>query len=1440
MYVSQKGQGFWQILQEQALDAAGDLGVDLDIHTIEPGTLNTDLENLLQERNVDGIIFPGGYDNQINEVLDIVELYEVPLIMYNTQVQSISFLPRTKYSMWIGSVYPDDKNVGITLAQKLMDRANKDGYKEINMLAIGGEAVDHASINRLIGLDLFLEYRKNIASFRVVNGDWDALKAKELFKSCYQLNNKINIVWCASDNMALGVIQAIDELKLTGTIIVGGVDWQEKALEQIKEDKLHVSVGGHFQDAAWAVVLLHDYLNGQDFSDDRIEFETDMEALSNADINPDRIRPDSSHTDYKLVSKIYQTKSDDYNFNINSILSDSRKQLLEGLSPEDLRWIKEHPVIRIGVEGKAPPYDFFENGEFLGIVADYMALIEQKTGLKLEPVQGLTWAQILEKLKSGELDANPATAYTSQRGKDYLFTHAYLTNHQAIFTRRDAPQLMEISGLNGKTLALEDDYMIEAHIRQDYPGIKVLEVADMEQGLREVSRGNADAFIGNREVATSITNQLGQEDIKLNIYSDYKFDFSYAVRKDWPELVQIINKALASIDQTTQVQIRRKWNVISLDSQPIYNNKAESVNLMKVIIQIALVMSLMVALTIGLSRLKFFRRLLETWKRLKVISMIFISLFLAVTTLLAWLGIAQMETMERDSIYRNIKLINNVVHESLVIWMDQYEDDLLEHSSKPGMIRNVSTILDSEGSEYIYLEAYKELDSTFSQHLDPTIGEGFFIQNRNGRVIRPFLDQKEKLVPAIQNKAVLERVFAGETTNMPFEYEYNESVPIQFVSLFYVLTPIVNNDGEVIAAVVSYFDAYKAFSRFTRVSHLGSSGETYIFNKNGIMLTKSRSEGQLPDGFPEKFVPLRDPGTTIVDGNVPTTNSSDWPLTKMAHDIGISGQKNSIDTYRDYRGVPVMGAGLWSEKLKLGLTSEVDENEALSTVNSIRNVLFITLGNTIFLSLFLTAVSVWLGGRTKSRLEGLIEKRTHELNIALDAANTATVAKSIFLANMSHEIRTPMNAILGYSQLLQNDQGLIPEHQRIVKTINRSGEHLLSIINDVLDMSKIEAGHTKIMPTSFSLLRLLKDIKEMFYQKVQNKGLNFSTSVAPDAPNYLFADEAKVRQVLVNLVGNAVKFTERGNIDVVVQACENKLVRIEVKDTGPGIEPANLDKIFEVFEQTHKGQVVAGGTGLGLAISRSYAKLMGGDVTVASTFGDGSKFTFKFKYSPGTQRDISNGLPKKVLRLKKQFIDTRLLIVDDSFENRDILEKNLAPIGFQVQMAENGKQALRLFEKWKPQIILMDVVMPVMDGLEATRLIRASRIKLQPKIFAISASALETEKAGILSAGADTFISKPVRFTELYESLNKVAGIDYEFDNTEDNILNMVDQIDIDTNRLPEELIRIISKAAKTGDLDALAGSVSNVSEVDQGMANHLQNLIDEFELEKIQKIFNN
>lgn len=405
------------------------------------------------------------------------------------------------------------------------------------------------------------------------------------------------------------------------------------------------------------------------------------------------------------------------------------------------------------------------------------------------------------------------------------------------------------------------------------------------------------------------------------------------------------------------------------------------------------------------------------------------------------------------------------------------------------------------------------------------------------------------------------------------------------------------------------------------------------------------------------------------------------------------------------------------------------------------------------------------------------QNQAEELKVAKEAAEQANQAKSIFLASMSHELRTPLNAILGFTQLMQRDPILSPQHQQYTDIINKSGEHLLNLINDILEVSKIEAGQVVLNETKVNIRDLLFSLESLLHLKAESKKLSLNFLIDENVPTAIKVDDKKLRQVLLNLLGNALKFTEVGYVNLCVGV--NYLADFDpqwvnlyfaVEDTGPGIAESELDMLFKAFSQTKTGQKAQEGTGLGLLISQQFVQLMGGEITVESQVEIGSRFQFSIEAKvveslPALSSPVSDF--EGVTKLAPGQRQYKVLIAEDHPVNRLLLLTVLQELGLTIKEVENGREALEAWREWQPDIIFMDMHMPEMDGYEATRLIKAEAHQSQQNvitpIIAITANALAEQKQKSFDSGCDDFVSKPFRRSEVLEKLNQYLAIEFDY-----------------------------------------------------------------------------
>jgi CheY-like chemotaxis protein len=447
---------------------------------------------------------------------------------------------------------------------------------------------------------------------------------------------------------------------------------------------------------------------------------------------------------------------------------------------------------------------------------------------------------------------------------------------------------------------------------------------------------------------------------------------------------------------------------------------------------------------------------------------------------------------------------------------------------------------------------------------------------------------------------------------------------------------------------------------------------------------------------------------------------------------------------------------------------------------------------------------------------------------------------------MSHELRTPLHAILGFSRLLTRDSGLNKEQMKRLDIINRSGEHLLGMIDDILSLSKIEAGRIELKQNTFDVTQMLQDVGQMMKSRAEGKGLRFTIELDPALPPYVQGDAGKLRQVLINVLGNAVKFTETGDVWLRARSQpmagpDMAMLQLEVEDSGVGIPQERLEEVFESFVRLDHSHTMEKGTGLGLAISKTLVDMMNGEITIESEPGQGSLFKIKI---PLQMVEAGTTIPSKapvaeVIGLQADQPDWRILVVDDNLENRVLLTTLLTNIGCNVKEAKNGEEAISIFQEWHPHFIWMDMRMPVLDGFAATRKIRTLTGGEAVKIVAVTASVLEERHDEILVCGCDEVVRKPFRDHEIFESMARQLDIKYLYQDrgaeaAQKQGINLTAEM---LAGLPPDLFQDLRKATLTLEREAIFAVIERIEQLAPGTAKGLRTLTDNFQIGQIRDL---
>lgn len=989
------------------------------------------------------------------------------------------------------------------------------------------------------------------------------------------------------------------------------------------------------------------------------------------------------------------------------------------LTNEEISWLADHPVIRVSHDLTWPPFDFHENDAPTGFSIDHLELLASRIGFEIEYVHG-HWFDLLDKGRSKKLDMMLNIAKTPERSEFLLFTKSYVNNPTGIFVHQNSKDIKSIGDLQfGKKVSVGKGFYQEEILRIVYPEMTLVPVKNTLAGLMAVSTGEVDAHIDFAAVGNYIIGQQFITGINaIGLTSIAELDntpLSYGVRSDWPIFVSILEKGMATITTKEDNQIRNKW--------------------------------------LGLSA-----------KLLKG---------------------SELELTNKEQVW------------------------LADH-------KNIRLGIDPNWAPFEFFDATKTHSGITSDYV---------------RILNERLNINMKAISGLSWSEVMEKVQSGEIDILPAAMQSPSRLEYLNFTKPYISYPMViltRDDAPFVSdineltdksiAVIKGYITEELFSReypdhlFVLVDNIEialqmvSEGNTDAFVGNLVSITYTAEKLGIDN--------LKVAGTTSHNFDLAFAVRKDWPEL-------VSILDRSLEAFTNQENETIKAR--W---LNVRVEKQID---------------YSLLWKILIGAVFLIFIFIYWNRR---------------LNIAKNAAETANRAKSSFLANMSHEIRTPLNAILGYAQYMSRDKSLTTEQKTNLNIINHSGEHLLALINDILELSKIEANRQTLTPHRFDLFMLLKDMELMFKVRTNEKRLKFSIEIDDSMPRYIYADQNKLRQIVINILGNAVKYTNEGEIILRAYAATDKTSQllIEVEDSGIGISLEDQNKIFNSFEQTVSGAMAEGSTGLGLTISLSYARLMGGDLKVTSQEGKGSIFHLEIPVLETKETfETHKYVVGKITGLAPDQNVPLLLVVDDIETNRDILVKILNSIGFsRVHESENGEKALEALKSITPDCIMMDIKMPVMDGYEAIREIRNPESQLyrlkgvdhsiqNVPIIAVSASVLGEERENVLAAGADELIGKPFQESVIFEAIGKHLGIKYLYEEEKEKTSNAQELSKTELlSKLSIEMLEELSQAALTGNKNSNDAVIEKIRKGNRAAAHMLQEHVKAYQFEKLYTLTSN
>ncbi len=1059
---------------------------------------------------------------------------------------------------------------------------------------------------------------------------------------------------------------------------------------------------------------------------------------------------------------------------------------------EEKEWLSRHRVLRVAANPDWAPLEFYdEQGRFQGLAADYLRAIEKLLDIHFE-IQSEISSQdeAMERLANGDIDMFAGLAKNGRPSKELLFTRHYFEMPAVVFTNRKGNYIHDLEDLAGKKITVVDGYAVHAWLTEQYPDLSLIPVADLTHALERVNSGEADFFIGGAYTTSHEIQRLGFQDIRVAGEIPFSYRMAFAVRKDAPQLAGLLDKALNTLHAHERERIKGRWINTSLDP---------GVALDRVIHWFILLSSgFLLLLTIILWWVSRLRR--EVRKRraseqaltdhrrllqdiidnadalifLKDLDGRYILVNRAFGNLLEMLP--EQCLGKTDS-----ELFGADIAEHLA----RTEQQLLSSDQNSSFTERAFTIRDKR---YVFIIAKSLL---FDGARKPTAICGIATDiTEHMRLEKRLFDNQTRLQLAVT--AAKAGTFHYRPANDRFEWDARAleildipenqrdgSYHVWFEHIHDQDLPRVHEAvDDLLYGVSNTIDIeYRIRQRNAEVRHLHMVASAQQTPEGDI----ERLSGLIFDITHEKTAKLRlqqakeRAESAAVELRREKTKAQQYIDTVEAIIIALDLEYRI--TLINRKGCQILGypadeliGRRWFEccmpdskedpaivaafaRIMQGELQEVEyfEHDITTQDGEQRTIAWhntcIRENNHIVGSL--------------SAGEDITERKKAEaaLIAAKEDAEAANRAKSTFLANMSHEIRTPMNAILGFSSLMR-DKIVDPELTHNLDAISKAGKNLLQLINDILDLSRVEAGKLQLLPTPVDIRALAMETEQIFALRLQSKKLEFSARVAEEVPQTLHLDEVRIRQIFLNLVGNAIKFTEAGRIGLTIDgydpdpADRNHInLRIVVEDTGRGIAPGMLEHIFESFEQQegHDSRR-QDGAGLGLAICTRLVEMMHGRIYAESEQGQGSRFIVELPRVPILRADVAaqhhspNDTPV--------FFDpATILVVDDVESNRVLVEAYLEDTGLELLMAINGRQAVEMAAEIHPDVILMDLRMPELDGEDALDLLKGDLELCDIPVIALTASVVQSDADALKKRGFYEVIYKPVERIHLLNTL---------------------------------------------------------------------------------------
>lgn len=947
------------------------------------------------------------------------------------------------------------------------------------------------------------------------------------------------------------------------------------------------------------------------------------------------------------------------------------------LTSEEKDWLKRHPTIEFGVDGNWPPIDFIDsNGIHTGITAEYLRLISSRLGVEFTVAPGPTFKQMLAKLMNGELKAGATVTPREERAKKLYFTKPFYRVPKVIVVRDNFLGVKDLKSLYGKKVVVEDGFAVMKQMQKEHPEIILKPVENTREALKQVSFGHADAYVGNLPVAKWLMEELQLSN--LVFIADAELGSgpqAFAVFKDpeWEPLVGILDKALASIPDETRRQIQNKFigNIFikrSPASAELNINIFLIIQIVGGVFAIVIIFSIL-ALVLKILDRKSTSHIYES-RQFKGIGFLLVGSFLFIVVLATWFTVQSSEEQARNEIGNSLQTVLQTTNEALRVWVKGKSQDLTmvaDAFATRRLVRNLlqvprdrKSLTTSEGQEL------KSIRDLFEQERDRYKDLGFFVISPDRINIGSMRDENLGQTNLIQKMygGRLDQVFRGETVFIP---PIKTDVPIKEVGgkdqekaqTMFIVAPVRNlARNKVVAALAIRLDPLREFSQIIQLGRIGKTGETYAFDRNARMVSRSRFEDQLrqfkllnPAQVSMLNVHVRYPGGNLLIGHQASSDPETWEMTHMALRATAKRSGRNTEGYPDYRGVPVIGAWMWDSRLDIGMATEISLEEGLNSFFINRATILIVLSVTVVMALLLTGLTFWIGqsanrslrhardnlevevaDRTAELHDHILELRDREerlevqaskliemaedLTVAKDGLEKLNQQKDKFFSIIAHDLKGPFTSLLGFSNMLANQVENFNKEKiaKSANTVNESAHRVYKLLENLLEWARLQMDSLDFNPAPVNLTEIIGSNMDLFAQVAKEKKIRLTGNI--DEPVMATADTEMANTIIRNLINNAVKFTpEDGSVNIVARE-DNGMAEVAVIDTGVGMTTKQLENVFKLDEKTSTvGTNGEKGTGLGLPLCKELAQKMGGDIEIVSDEENGSTFCLKLPLS---------------------------------------------------------------------------------------------------------------------------------------------------------------------------------------------------------------------------------